>query len=1203
MNKMISTLSGFQYSVNIAYDLYHDDKCKDFIPTKSSMAFLKDVLYSTRSNSTDRARVLVGPYGKGKSHTVLMALSILMKRDKDIIQDFILKAEDDTILMDLINDYYDSESKILPVIISGTHTSLYQSFLLSLQKTLSENNLNIIMPETNFEAAVRTIDKWRKDFPDVYLSFTQKISVPVKIFVAELKNYNVSTYEEFNKLYPFLTAGSIFNPFQGFDIVEIYEAVIKALKPYGYSGVYVVYDEFSKYLESEISSNTISDTKMLQDFAERCNRSGNDQMHLLLISHKEFVSYIGDLPKHKIDGLRGVSERFKTVHLNNNFAQTYEIIGSVIQREPTKWDAFLKRNKGKFIDLSNRYSKHTMFRDVTSEELFSLIYRCYPLHPLTTFILPRLSEKIAQNERTLFTFLSGNGLFTLPDFLTKHNQDKFYLITPDLLYDYFEPLFRKEFRSGELHKDYVLTSSILESIYDRELECKIIKTIFLIYLLESFELLKPTLEELLGTFCVDYTSEQITSAVDSLVRDDYVIYLKRSNNFLKLKSSSGIDLADQIADAVTKKRGSFSSKALLNKINRDRYVYPVRYNDDHEIVRYFEIEFINAKEVFNDVNWQIKSQKMSSDGKIYAIIPSEEESINTIKESLLLSSMGSKRCLFVVPKQYKEIESILEEYSAVETLKRNSQNDTALFDEYDVISEDLRQVIDRYIASYIRPEELESTYIFDGQIKNIYRKADLTSLLSAICCEIYPLTPVINNEAINKNEISTFAQKSRLKVLEGLLKKELEPKLGLVGHGQDVSIMRSTLIQTDILITERGCTRINLEPRDPNMKNVLNEIKNFVIQAKDEGEANFQKLYDVLTLADYQIGLRMGPIPIYIAAILNGLLKDIVIKENAGLLPLNANTLTMINANPINYSLVYVDWNLEKSNYIQSLADMFSQYIIESEKTTSPYDYVALAMQRWYLSLPRYSKDTKSCLNGDTPDKRYFVIIRLFKQSENGYELLFEKIPNALDVSGDLSDVTTIINHTKEYFDSALLRLENELINGTKQSFCMSSNKNQLDRMSLSSVVKDWCETLDEQVFEQLFPNGAEKLLQLFQNVHNNEKKLVADLARTLTGLRIEDWDDKTKDKFLQILKEYKNTAESFMGTKEIEESSLTSTYELTFRDNDGKRITRRFDHIQRSKKGKLLYNSIKVELDSMGYSISQQEKRQILMEVIKELC
>lgn len=37
MSKMISVASGFQYSVNIGYDLNNDDKLKNFIPTKSAL--------------------------------------------------------------------------------------------------------------------------------------------------------------------------------------------------------------------------------------------------------------------------------------------------------------------------------------------------------------------------------------------------------------------------------------------------------------------------------------------------------------------------------------------------------------------------------------------------------------------------------------------------------------------------------------------------------------------------------------------------------------------------------------------------------------------------------------------------------------------------------------------------------------------------------------------------------------------------------------------------------------------------------------------------------------------------------------------------------------------------------------------------------------------------------------------------------------
>lgn len=60
MSKMISVASGFQYSVNIAYDLNDDNKLRNFIPTKVALDLLEDILLSTRNTSTDRARVLIG---------------------------------------------------------------------------------------------------------------------------------------------------------------------------------------------------------------------------------------------------------------------------------------------------------------------------------------------------------------------------------------------------------------------------------------------------------------------------------------------------------------------------------------------------------------------------------------------------------------------------------------------------------------------------------------------------------------------------------------------------------------------------------------------------------------------------------------------------------------------------------------------------------------------------------------------------------------------------------------------------------------------------------------------------------------------------------------------------------------------------------------------------------------------------------------
>ncbi len=480
MSKMITIASGFQYSVNIGYDLYSDDKLKNFIPTKSALQLLADTLLSTRPSSTERARMLIGAYGKGKSHIVLTILAMLMRRDLSLFEKLLPKAETDGRLYQYIQNYYESGTKLLPVIIPGSNTSLTQAFLMALQRTLMENDMMDVMPDTNYHAAISVIARWEKDFPETYAKLEELIGYPLPKLIEELEDYSITAYEAFEKAYPSLTAGSVFNPFLGFDVVDLYESVAKGVRKKGYSGLYVVYDEFSKFLEANIAEASVSDTKMLQDFAEKCNRSGETQMHLMLICHKEIANYIDTLPKQKVDGWRGVSERFLHVHLNNNFTQTYEIIASVIQKPRKRlWSGFLRSHKKEFDGLLQRYQRHPIFSDMSSDEIIGMVKECYPLHPVSTFILPRLSERVAQNERTLFTFLSASGTSTLPAFLDAYDDTLFQVITPDMIYDYFEPLFKKEAYVGGFQEIYQLTSIILEKLDVHSLESKIIKTLSL----------------------------------------------------------------------------------------------------------------------------------------------------------------------------------------------------------------------------------------------------------------------------------------------------------------------------------------------------------------------------------------------------------------------------------------------------------------------------------------------------------------------------------------------------------------------------------------------------------------------------------------------------------------------------------------------------------------------------------------------------
>ena len=285
-NNKIDVAKGFQTSVNIAYDLNNTDKISGFIPTMSSLEIIEDVLLSTAPNSTERARILIGAYGRGKSHIILVLLSLLYKKDKVLFAALLEKMKIcNPKLYDYTNEFIDSGRKLLPIVVGGSSASLTQSFLFALQKALDDENLSDIMPETHFKASVNAIESWKNDYPETYNKFLDALNEPIEQFILSLKEYNVEAYEKFVELYPSLTSGSSFNPFLGFDVVELYEKVVDKLCEVGYDGAYIVYDEFSKYLESSIGNATISDIKLLQDFAEKCVRSGKKQMHLKVFNN------------------------------------------------------------------------------------------------------------------------------------------------------------------------------------------------------------------------------------------------------------------------------------------------------------------------------------------------------------------------------------------------------------------------------------------------------------------------------------------------------------------------------------------------------------------------------------------------------------------------------------------------------------------------------------------------------------------------------------------------------------------------------------------------------------------------------------------------------------------------------------------------------------------------------------------------------
>ena len=699
--------------------------------------------------------------------------------------------------------------------------------------------------------------------------------------------------------------------------------------------------------------------------------------------------------------------------------------------------------------------------------------------------------------------------------------------------------------------------------------------------------------------------DEIDGAIDNLIQKEYVIYLKRSNNFLRLKQTSGVDIRKKISDIIEIQKNKTTIKETLNNSNFDNYMYPARYNNERDMIRFFAFEFIDEEEITENIDWGIKSEGIEADGIIYGIIPHSETSIRKIKEVILKTSIKCNRYIFIVPKHYSEIENIVREFNAVSFLRDEANGDKILFDEYEVIYEDLREVINLYMRAYTRPEEYRADYIFEGKEMPIRRKAALTELMSGICDEVFALTPVINNEVMNKNEITSIASNSRSKIIAALLRNELEPNLGFTGTGQEVSVMRSTLIRTGVWEESNGAPKINLHPTSvKNMDVLLSTIENFIIEIRQKGKMSFAELYNRLLSPEYHIGLRKGLIPIYLTVVLHEYKKEVVISDQLGQISLSADTMLQLNAKPEQFYLSYIDWNPEKEAFVRTLAEYFVEFIVEAERGFNSYEYVVSAMRRWYMSLPKYAKESKFAPDRGRIRKDYQEMLKLLKQNNSGNELLFEKLPKVFGLVEFQESLVDNIKTFKEFYDNFLRNVKKSLCNEVKKIFISEKDTVSMDKMSLASIIKDWCETIDQSAFEQLFADGTERCLGLFKSITNDDDLTISRLAKLATDLRLEDWDDKIRELFVSNIKQYKDTAENHHAVKEsaVAEND-TSIYQISFKDDSGEMVTKRFERVENTGKGKLLYNQVTAALDSMGRSISNQEKRQILMEILKDLC
>lgn len=414
--------NNFKTAVNLYLSLNKPEKVLGYIPTKSSVSFMGEYLKAVIDNK-EQATLMVGPYGKGKSHLLLVLLAVLSmertKTNKKVISQLVENVSDVDEVGKIVSEYIKKvwgNKRFLPVLITGNTGDLNQAFLYGLNDALKREGLKDLVPDTYYDIAVNRIENWERDYIDTYNFFEKELSkkgISISGLKNDLRSYSKNALEIFKDIYPMVTAGSEFNPIAVSDVFQLYKNVSeKLVEEFEFSGIYIVFDEFSKFIESQNGTSTGSNMKLLQEICELATESNDVKVFFTMVAHKSIKEYGKYLSQELINSFTGIEGRMIEKYFVTSSKNNYELIKNAIVKDEKKmeqipnFDMYLSEEK-----FTEYWSLPAFKSNFLENEFRSIVFKgCYPLNPIASYLLLNISEKVAQNERTLFTFISMMSL-------------------------------------------------------------------------------------------------------------------------------------------------------------------------------------------------------------------------------------------------------------------------------------------------------------------------------------------------------------------------------------------------------------------------------------------------------------------------------------------------------------------------------------------------------------------------------------------------------------------------------------------------------------------------------------------------------------------------------------------------------------------------------------------------------------------------
>lgn len=1253
LDQLVGLSPGFNAAVSLQDDLDNDRKVSAYIPTEAGGEVLHDAGENLHVSASRRARLVMGTYGTGKSHLALVLARLYWDGLTEPLAPVLEKMRGrwpgraDA----LAKERERLSGGFLTVTLEGDRWGSFDDTLLhGLDAALASAGLGDMLPDTAYHAAVRRIQDLCEHHPNEYARFASEAQDYGYQDMAALEEslgcLQRKAYDAFCEIHKTALAGSVFFQHQLMAPGEVYASVSKRLvDERGYTGIVVIWDEFGRYLERVAQDPGGPEGQSIQRFAERCNNSHREQVHLYLICHRSLQEYVHVSTVMRMSGMseaqsqewNKISGRFREFLMRTSDKEIFHLIDQVVvQKEACEqWT----RREGSWRDIFDEWTdavvRLRLFPEMSRAEIHDHVtLGAFPLSPMAAFCLPRISQRVAQNERTMFNFLSDSGADTLGAFLHAA------VVTPgemppcfsaDRLWSFFSRDVEKHQEHRRIWQKYRQADGQVEA--EDTLGKRIIAAVALLTVIAADR--APATEDVLACSLniANSERERFRERLKRLCSREggreQVLAQNMKDGAYRFTGAVSDQLEERIKTVVKERAGLVSPSKYLMGLAKDLdlslEILATGYSDDFMLQRRLVWHFVDPGDLEDAKPWRQQLENPPFlDGIALAVICEDAGQARAAQDAAL-DRLKHPQIVIAIPKEPDpRLAPLLRQHEAIkhlgETLPHLYGEGADLREEWEHHYKDVLDTIGSIARPLFDPDKRQFNWFANGsELQGINSRSRLSQAATEIMRRVFPLTPIVSHQKLTSDEGKDNFTGVRRALIDKLLLTNGAQLLAQETSAQSKTVIAALFQRNGILVTGAKGPEI----REPDaaqheaMSGVWKEVVAFVDRAKKASPTPLPLADLVSTLRRPPYGLRPRTIPpVVVAALRPYALRGYLSLTKSGR-PINSLSGVLLDdalMSPENYCLVYTSIGDKHKAILQGLAAAFDlEYNAENEN--GMVDVIHRGVIRWWRELPPFAQQTED-LTAQTVGLRQRVLARLADEQADPRRILLDDFSVMLGTKGEMrlswGAVADLFQSVRREIEGAVeTRLLPKILETYQTVFSRDGKGTDQDP---GVAVQEWYDGLPEARQNLSIPGDPAELMKIARVVAGRPADYHAHLpllAERITGTPVKNWNDNMLIRFQGRLEGAMRSVEVARtetpvvpppGGQVQDDPLPPDVVSISFMDDSGA-FRRNFVPVKElSVSGKNLKGILQNAVQGIGRTLPAGECETILVDVMREM-